>query len=532
MKLERQNQDAYDDLVTAIEDAKQQFNLLIPVCDDDGLRQEIIHAYQAELHPDWQCYSTILEAQRPSLSHAIATAIPAKANGFCLITVLGANQLHSLKLSKVESEQETFLNHLKHTHTAQPPVQHPIVLWLTPQLLGQVHGAIHHFENWEGSIFRFTSKKTTLVSGQDLVTLRKSVQDIAPIVRNLSSLPLQDLASLSQFVTAKSQDMSQLAKLYYQIGDIYFNRTESGEFQTYRIELEQAKRYYQQAIDWQTSLNLQAERSASLNQLARIHTRLGHYREAEISYQQALTLRQQIYGEAHPKVAQSLNNLALLYESQQRYHEAEPLLTKALILRQRFYGEAHPEVAESLNNLGLLYESQRRYYQAKLFYRRALSLAQDIWDTPHPDIASSLNNLAGLYCLQERMDEAEPLYQEALALRQELYGETHPSVAQSFNNLAVLYKVQGRYAEAELLLQKALALRRCLFGQVHPAIVSSLNNLASLYASQKQYSKAEPLYLEALSLAEQSLGANHPNVQAVLLNYQDLQDKLDQRLPN
>lgn len=36
------NQDAYDDLMTTIEASERQLNLLITVCDDSPLRQELM----------------------------------------------------------------------------------------------------------------------------------------------------------------------------------------------------------------------------------------------------------------------------------------------------------------------------------------------------------------------------------------------------------------------------------------------------------------------------------------------------------
>ncbi len=47
----------------------------------------------------------------------------------------------------------------------------------------------------------------------------------------------------------------------------------------------------------------------------------------------------------------SLNDMAELYYSQGRYAEAEPLLTEALEMRKQLLGSAHPHVATSLNNL-------------------------------------------------------------------------------------------------------------------------------------------------------------------------------------
>jgi tetratricopeptide (TPR) repeat protein len=238
----------------------------------------------------------------------------------------------------------------------------------------------------------------------------------------------------------------------------------------------------------------------------------GRYGDAEPLYLEALAMRKQLLGEAHPSVAASLNNLAVLYEKQGRYEEAEPLYLEALAMDQRLLGEAHPDIAASLSNLAALYCFQGRYEAAEPLYLEALAMRKRLLGEAHPNVANSLNNLAGLYEAQGRYADAEPLYLEALAMMKRLLGEVHPDVATSLNNLAELYRSQGRYEEAEPLYLEALAMDQRLLGEAHPDIAASLNNLALLYQAQGRYGDAEPLYLEALAMRKQLLGEAHPNV--------------------
>ncbi|WP_169614189.1 FxSxx-COOH system tetratricopeptide repeat protein [Nodosilinea sp. P-1105] len=281
-----------------------------------------------------------------------------------------------------------------------------------------------------------------------------------------------------------------------------------------------AELFYQQALTMYKRLlgNEHPYVATSLNNLAGLYDNQGRYTKAEPLYQQALAMTKRLLGDEHSYVATSLNNLAGLYKNQGRYTEAEPLYQQALAMYKRLLGDEHPYVAQSLNNLAGLYKNQGRYTEAEPLYQQALAMTKRLLGDEHPYVATSLNNLAGLYASQGRYSEAEPLYQQALAMSQRLLDDEHPDVAQSLNNLAGLYANQGRYSEAEPLYQQALAMRRRLLGDEHPDVAQSLNNLAGLYANQGRYAYAEPLYQQALAMKQRLLGDQHPDVATSLNN--------------
>ena len=65
--------------------------------------------------------------------------------------------------------------------------------------------------------------------------------------------------------------------------------------------------------------------------------------------------------------------MAFLYQAQGRYGEAEPLLAEALALRRETLGEAHPDTLHSINNMAFLYQRQGRYGEAEPLYAQALA---------------------------------------------------------------------------------------------------------------------------------------------------------------
>ncbi|MBD2095338.1 tetratricopeptide repeat protein [Trichocoleus sp. FACHB-591] len=436
-----QNQDAYDDLVVALEASEGALSLLIAVCDDSNLRDEITGRYEAELEAKMRCYRVQLDREEPSLKRAIAQTVESdeylQQGGSAVFTVLGAEQLFFLKLGQERSQQEIFFGYLQWTREGLREFPYPIVLWVTNQLLKELSKKAPDFWSWRKGVFRFASRKTVMVSKTEMSPLHSTLTDLG--IAGLDEealLPLEDLQVLiRQTEQQRGTKDPLLASLYLSMGQIYARRLERGEVQDYQAEQICAIEYLRKAADLQKELGLEENFATSLSWLAFLYKSQGRYEEAEPLYVQALALSKRFLGEEHPHVAQSLNNLANLYQFQGRYEEAEPLLMQALALYKRLLGEEHPDVALSLNNLGGLYKSQGRYEEAEPLLMQALALYKRLLGEDHPDVATSLNNLAYLYKSQGRYEEAEPLLVQALASAQQCLGNNHPNTVTIRKNL-------------------------------------------------------------------------------------------------
>ncbi|MBD2215779.1 tetratricopeptide repeat protein [Calothrix sp. FACHB-1219] len=490
-ELDEDNLDAYDNLIVSIQAKEQGLSLLIAVCDDQNLREQIIARYETELQPEFHHYQVTLARGEPSLRSAVAKLVEGeeylRQGGKAVITVTGAEQLYFLKLGKERSEQEVFFGYLQWTREALRAFPFAIVLWVTNQILVELIKKAPDFWSWRNGVFRFVSRRKNTVPGRDLEAIRFAFRDneISDFdADNDYLLPIEDLQGFIQNLEQRGVKDASLATLYFSLGYIYRKRLNRGEFQDYKKEQELAIEYLSKAVELQKELGLEKD------------------------------------------LATSLNNLALLYKSQGKYSQAEPLLIQALELRRRSLGEEHPDFASSLNNLAELYGSQGKYSQAEPLFIQSLELRRRSLGEEHPDVANSLNNLAVLYYYQGKYSQAEPLFIQSLELRRRSLGEEHPDFATSFNSLAELYRSQGKYSQAEPLLIQALELRRRSLGEEHPDVANSLNNLAGLYAFQGKHSQAEPLYVQALDICERQLGVNHPHTITVRENLAFLGDRL------
>jgi hypothetical protein len=96
VEIEVQNQENYDDLLVSIEASHEKLSLLISVCDDSNLRDQIIARYETELAPEIRPYRVTLARGEPSLRSAISQLVEKdeylKNGGRAVLTVTGVEQ--------------------------------------------------------------------------------------------------------------------------------------------------------------------------------------------------------------------------------------------------------------------------------------------------------------------------------------------------------------------------------------------------------------------------------------------------------
>ncbi len=270
--------------------------------------------------------------------------------------------------------------------------------------------------------------------------------------------------------------------------------------------------------------------SSDLNNHALILEALDRYAESESLYQQALQMRERLFGRNHPATADVIHNLANLYAEQGFFDKAEQFHWEALSIRLDAENVEKEDVANSNHNLGNIY-SIKDYGQAEKYYQQSLAVLEKELGPRHPNLAIGLQNLGLLYQSKGQYGQAQAYLQRALAIREEALGPDHPDVAKTLVCLANFHKNQDHLSEAEPLYQRALAIYQKTLDPDHPDRVIILVGLASFYHYQKQYDRAEPLYKQAKAIREKIVGPDHPNVARLLVSLALLytsQQKYDQ----
>ena len=302
--LEVENRRNWLRLLRSIQASRQRLNLLIAICDNPAYQAELIQAYEAELQgKGFTCLRVTLNRTQPSLRQALAELAKQGELGTTVVTVLGIDQLLSVRLQAEEqSDRDRFFFSLQWTREALREFRVPIVLWVTDPIATGLAQQAPDFWSWRGGVFEFDKPVLPMLA-------KRSVEDRpTPDYEPASPLLIEELEQ--QIATLKTQDPDSPLL------------------------------------------------ASSLNNLAELYESQGRYKAAEPLYQKALEMRRSLLGENHPDVATSLNNLAALYYDMKRFDEAEPLMAKALEIRQRLLREQHPDTVGSRRWLDLIHEAQ------------------------------------------------------------------------------------------------------------------------------------------------------------------------------
>jgi tetratricopeptide (TPR) repeat protein len=227
--------------------------------------------------------------------------------------------------------------------------------------------------------------------------------------------------------------------------------------------------------------------------------------------------------------AACLTTLAGLLEWKGQPKQAQQQLEQALAIRERLFGPNHALVADTLNRLGLAHFHQGRMSEAEQMHSRAVEILR--MQARSSDLAAALNNLGNVLSAQGRPKEAEERIRQAVSIWESLGGADDPSVAAGLTNLGVLLQARKQYDEAGRVLTRARKIDEKAFPKNHPRIGTDLNAAGVLETARKNYREAEDLLVRSAAILEASLSPQHAETGQALLNLAEvyrLEKKTDQ----
>ena len=421
-----QNEREYEGLIVSLEANQERLNILICVCDQEKLREEIIDRYSKELEPVIPCYRIDLDQKEPSLRAAIASLVSRKPELLqsknAVITTTGVEKLHSISRSErvatewqqEKSELDKFFGYLQWTREGLREFPYSIVLWVTNTVEVNLRKKSPDFWSWRKGVFRFISPPSNFLPSQEFLPILQSFDEIT-IDKDIPLISKEDLLELiEQIEVNKGKKEPRLASLYASLAKIYNHRLLNLPLSDYRQELLLAIEYYQKAIDLQKELNLELDLVASLDSLASIYYSLGEYQKASEFYQQSLAITRKI--DDRGGEASSYNNLGSVYYSLGEYQKASEFHQQSLAIKREISditGEAY-----SYLGLGNVYGSLGEYQKASEFYQKSLEIFQEMeYIIGEP---KTLFNLGLTYYKLDRISEAKEAYLQARKLFQAL----------------------------------------------------------------------------------------------------------------
>ena len=207
------------------------------------------------------------------------------------------------------------------------------------------------------------------------------------------------------------------------------------------------------------SIDLNPKDAEAYNNYGAILQELGKFKEAELSYKNAITLE--------PNYIEALNNLGTTLIHLKKFKKSIEIFTKVIFLK--------PDYALSHYNLGIAFKSLGKFEDAEICFNKAVELK--------PDYAEAYNNLSNTLKAMGRLKDAIISYKKAIRLRSEY--------SKVYNNLGVTFQELGNFQDAITYYSQAIALQPD-YAEAHRCLT-----LIKKYLSKdKQYLQMEKLYLD------------------------------------
>ena len=213
-------------------------------------------------------------------------------------------------------------------------------------------------------------------------------------------------------------------------------------------EYEQARSYYQQALDIYIASSDRYEQASTLHQLGIVAQELREYEQARSYYQQALDIK--IAFSDRFSQAGTLHQLGRVAEELREYEQARSYYQQALDIyiasSDRF------SQAGTLHQLGIVAQELREYEQARSYYQQALDIFIAFSDRFSQ--ASTLHQLGRVAQELREYEQARSYYQQALDIK--IAFSDRYSQAGTYFQIGRVAEEQEDYLEAKANFEKAL----------------------------------------------------------------------------
>ena len=409
--LNEKNEDEYDRLIVSLEAGLGTLQILLAVCDNTALRQEVIQRYEVELE-GVRSYRLALNLDEPSLLQALIDGKIDK-NIQAIATVLGAEKLNNLGASNRE-KLDSFLGYLQWTREALRGYPLPIVLWLPSALLFEIAKRAPDFWSWRsGGTFAFGFAKLDFpISDDDKDPIFKPIDNPRKSSSVLSVNQLED--SLAEALTTWGEDSANIEPIYAQLGDLYSDRVWQGITENLNQEIQLAETYLNKAITLQKRFNRKSDLAYALSNLGYMYRFLGYWDKAESLYKESLRIQEELGNRAG--MASIWGLLGDIERNRGNWDGAESLYRQSLQLRTELGDRAG--MAEIWAVLGDIERNRGNWDAAESLYRQSLQLRTELGD--RSGVANSWGLLGDIERKRGNWDAAESLFRQSLQLSTEL----------------------------------------------------------------------------------------------------------------
>ena len=235
-----------------------------------------------------------------------------------------------------------------------------------------------------------------------------------------------------------------------------------------------------------------------LHQLARIQNFKYNSGEAIRFNQEALAIRQELFGARSPEAALSYESLGISHYFVGQYFEALPFFQTQLDIWKSMPEPDETEIATASNLVGLTYDAIGDFEASLTFKKQTLQMRRAALGEEHELVGVAYNNLGIHYDRMGDHDQAIAYKLKALAIIEKAVGTNNEFYATSAANVGVSYYEKGDFDNAIRWIKTGLDLQKRILGENDYNTIGSYNNLAGCYDGKKDFTTAITLKKNAL----------------------------------
>ena len=254
----------------------------------------------------------------------------------------------------------------------------------------------------------------------------------------------------------------------------------------------------------------------ALLDLASVLRELGRYDEARPLYVRALALSRALNPQ-HPFVAASLNNFGIFLREIGDYEEAARMGEQAVALRERLFGPEDARVALAIHNLAATRTYQGRLLEARELYQRTIAIREKTIGAAHPLMATTMSNLAIVAHRLGDYDEALRLHERAVKLHIGALGPTNRAVINTLDASVGTHIVVGQLDAARREIQMEMAAVVASGIENTPDGVLPLVGMGQLALREGRASEGRGHLEQALGVQQTQLQPRHPDLVSTLV---------------
>ena len=171
--------------------------------------------------------------------------------------------------------------------------------------------------------------------------------------------------------------------------------------------------------------------------------------QAENLGRQALAIREKLLGTNNPIVVIAALRMQKIQDDiEGRTADEEATLYKLVTAQTQLYGDAHPDIAQSLNALAFVLKNEGKLAESEAVRRKALAMQQTLLGKDSPELAQTLSNLGQVLIAENKLAEAEPFLRTSYAMRRKAFGDGSAITSTVMTELGQLLEQEGKTEQA------------------------------------------------------------------------------------